>query len=294
VLIDGKPDRMPGNRATLVRVAPLPPSFAGHKVTIGTGEMTLCFDVTPAPGLHWQDVVGVKVTRVIDSAGRVGGGGVEKPAPTFHDPNGNFIFVRPGVVMRFDPNTGNPIPPTTQPNPRVVPVPIKIATPSAKSLKRLEGVVYGEMNAPNQPLITVADLKKSSGGSFNGPGELKLTILELKEAAGPGAVGTLRLQLEYPSPWARNARAAWAIGWPEPPPHPSQGKTVQAFDAAGKPFPLKAASSYTDIGGDGLTHIQMMEYRFGHGIGVPAKLVVVGPKTVLVEVPFAMENVPLP
>jgi hypothetical protein len=33
---------------------------------------------------------------------------------------------------------------------------------------------------------------------------------------------------------------------------------------------------------------------FRPGQGVPAKIVVVGPKTVTVEVPFAMENVPLP
>ena len=76
---------------------------------------------------------------------------------------------------------------------------------------------------------------------------------------------------------------------------PSLAKTVQAFDANGKPFPLTANNSYTEIGGDdGSISLQTMEFRFRPGIGVPAKLVVVGPKTVLVEIPFAMENVPLP
>jgi hypothetical protein len=65
------------------------------------------------------------------------------------------------------------------------------------------------------------------------------------------------------------------------------------FDAAGKPFPV-TSSGFTDISDDGMVNIQTIQFTFRPGVGVPAKLVVVGPKTVLVEVPFAMENVPLP
>ena len=60
----------------------LPPAFPGHKVSLGTGDYTLCLDITPASGLNWQEVVGVKVKKLVDSSGRAGSGGVEKPAPT--------------------------------------------------------------------------------------------------------------------------------------------------------------------------------------------------------------------
>lgn len=300
VLMDGKPDQLPGERSTAVRVVPMPPRFPGHKVTIGTGEVTLCLDVTPAPGLNWADVVSVRINRVIDSSGRFGAAGFEKPPlPPIADPNDNTLFAAPGVALRFDPR-GNPIYPDTLPNPRVIPIYLKVATPSARSLRRLEGVVYGEMNALNQQLVVIPDPKKNTGAAFRGSGDLKFTILELKEGAGANGMGLLRAQLEYPPPWIANARRRgfnplFNLGFPEPPQHPSLGKTVQAFDAQGKPFPLLASNTFNDIGGeDGQTCVQTVEYRFKSGLGLPAKLVVTGPKTVVVEIPFALENVQLP
>ena len=71
VLMDGKPERLPGERSTAVRVMALPPTFPGHKVSLGSGEYSFCLDVTPAPGLNWQEVVGIKVSRVVDSSGRL-------------------------------------------------------------------------------------------------------------------------------------------------------------------------------------------------------------------------------
>ena len=108
--------------------------------------------------------------------------------------------------MRFD-KEGNPVMPETIPNPRVVAVPLRVATPTAKSLKRLEGVVYGEINLLNQPLVTIADLKKSTGRAIEGPDDLKVTLLEVSEAER-GGQGVIRVQFEYPSPWVMSAQAA--------------------------------------------------------------------------------------
>jgi uncharacterized protein YjbJ (UPF0337 family) len=335
VLVDGKPDRIVGERSSAVRVLALPPTFPGHKVTLGTGEVNLCLDVTPAPGLGWQEVSAVKVSRVIDFFGRSGGAGTEKnPVPNF-DPNGVIMFARPGVAFRFDSN-GNTVLPETQQNPRIVQIPIRIGTPTATSLKRLEGMVFGEIQIQNQQLIAVTDLKRNTNTAITGPGELRFTILELKEtpgelketpgelkeasgklketpgelkeasgklkeasgklkeAPGTGGLGTVRVQLEYPPPWLTNARRRGGFnpGWPEAPLIPKQGYRVEAFDAAGKPFPLLGGSSFMDTSDDGMVVIQTLHFNFNSGL--PAKLVVVGPKTVNVQVPFALENVPLP
>ena len=297
VLMDGKPDRLPGERSTAVRVVALPPGFSGHKVTLGSGDYSLCLDVTPAPGLNWQEVIGVKVSRVIDSSGRVGAGGVEKNVLPAFDPSGMVVFARPGVAVRFD-NNGNVIMPDTIPNPRVVPVPVKVATATAKSLKRLEGSVYGEMNLLHQHLVTIADLKKNSGKIYEGPNELKVTVLDVREAPAAGGQGLVRIQFEYPSPWVVNARrrgcnVGFNPGWPEAPQNPALGRSVQAFDATGKPFPV-TTSGNTDLSDDGMINIQTMQFTFRAGVGLPAKIVVVGPKAVFVEVPFVLENVQLP
>jgi hypothetical protein len=292
-LIDGKPDRLPGARSTAVRVLALPPNFPGHKTTLGTGELSLCLDVTPAPGMNWQEVVGVKVTRILDSAGRVGGSGIEKnPLPSF-DPSGMVVFARPGVVMRFDMH-GNPIPPECLGNPRVVAVPLKINTPTARSLQRLEGAVYGEVVIPNQHLICITDPKKTTTNWHSGPGDLRFNVLEVKEATRPGELHSIRVQLEFPSPWAVNARRrGWNPGWPDVP-RPGTGHQIQAFDAADKPLPAVNNGIVTDMTDDGALTIQTIQLSFRKETGLPAKLVVVGPRTVIVEVPFILEQVMLP
>lgn len=293
-LIDGKPDRLPGDRSTAVRVMVLPPTFPGHKVTLGTGETTLCLDVTPVQGIGWQEVTGVKITRVIDSAGRFGCSGIEKNPPATFDPNGTVMFARPGVALRFD-SMGNTILPESLPNPRVLSVPLRISTATAGSLKRLEGVVFGEIHTLNQQLISVTDPKRNTGVAFSGAGELRFTILEVKEAPGPGGLGSIRVQIESPSMWATNLRrrGGWNPGWPEPPRANSQANRVEMFDAAGKPFSVNG-TSFTDISDDGMISIQVLQYTFHPKTGLPAKLVVVGPKSVAVQIPFAMENVLLP
>jgi hypothetical protein len=197
--------------------------------------------------------------------------------------------------MRFD-QLGNPVLPDTIPNPRVVPVPLKVATASARSLKRLEGVVYGQINVMNQPLVTIADLKKNVGRSFEGPNDLKVTLLEVLEDPGSRGQSQVRVQFEYPSPWLENARKRGFIagfGWPEAPQNPAYSRSLKALDAAGKPFPVTTIG-HTDFSDDGMTHIQTMQMTFRGDKGLPTKLVVVGPRSVPVEVPFVMENVPLP
>ncbi|VTU02225.1 Uncharacterized protein OS=Isosphaera pallida (strain ATCC 43644 / DSM 9630 / IS1B) GN=Isop_3204 PE=4 SV=1 [Gemmataceae bacterium] len=294
VLIDGAPEKLAGARGGAVRVLVLPATFPGHKVTLGTGDLTLALDVTPVPGLGWQEVVGVKVHKLIDSEGRAGGAGTEKnPSPT-HDPTGTVVFARPGVALRFDAN-GNSIPPESLPNTRVVAVPLKLGTPAARSLRRLEGSVFAEVQVPNQQLIVVDQPEKRLNTAFEGPGDVRFTVLEVKAAPGPGGLGTVKVQLEHPSDFGLNARRRGFnnFGWPEAPRPGGQGNRVEAFDAAGNPFPMSTSASMS-FSNDGLvlTHTYTMTFRPGQGL--PARLAVVGPKLVTVEVPFALDDVPLP
>jgi hypothetical protein len=304
VLIDGKGPLPVGDRRTAVRVVALPPSFPGHRYTLGTGEMTLCFDVAPVPGLNWQDVTGVRITKLIDDAGRAGGAA----APRRHEiPNdfaeggGVVVFggmggqwAGPGFGGRFDPRTGAPIYPDTVPNPRIVPVPLKLATPTARSIKRLEGAVLGEITLPNQTLLTINDPSKNTGTAFDGPGQVRLTIESVTDAKGGGT--SLQLLLQYPSPWSVSARRGFNPGglWPEAPRQGNAMPVVRAFDAAGKPMVTTGGQSHSDSSDDGQTLMQHTTLTYAKSAGVPAKLVVTGPRPLIVEVPFVMENVPLP
>lgn len=299
-LVDGK-SKFPGGRDTAVRVVALPRSFPGHRVSLGTGETTLCFDILPAPGLNWQDVVAVRVHKLVDDSGRFGGAGSTPPDDNRSSSDivvawggaGPGGFAMPVGAGRFDPRTGQPLPPETFANPRVVPVPLKLGTPTAKSIKRLEGCVVGEIQVANQNLITIHDPEKRTGVAFDGPGQVRLTVNTVAETkTGP----QVQVKLEQPSPWAVGARRGRNPGgmWPEAPRSVGQTPVLKAFDAAGKEMSGSFNGTFSDSSDDGQTMIQHITVTFRKGTGLPAKLVLVGPRPVVVEVPFVLENVPLP
>jgi len=235
----------------------------------------------------------MKIHKVIDSNGRAGGAGIDKAVLPTHDPTGMVVFARPGVALRFDTN-GNSILPEHLPNPRIVTVPLKLATSSAQSLKRLEGSLFGEVQVANQTLVTVGNPKDNLNVWYDGPGDLKFAVIDFKEPSGPGAVGTMQMQMRYPSEFGLNVRRrGFNMGWPEAPRMNSHANRVEAFDAAGKPFTMSGNVS-TSFGDAGLMTTQAYTMTFAHGQGLPAKLVVTGSKQVTVEVPFVLENVPLP
>ncbi|MBN9118063.1 MAG: hypothetical protein J0I06_02660, partial [Planctomycetes bacterium] len=202
------------------------------------------------------------------------------------------IMGRGGV--RFDPRTGAPIYPDTVPNPRIIEVPLKLGTPTARGIKRIEGAVLGEIMLLNQTLLTVTEPTKNAGVAFEGAGQTRMTVAGVTEGKGGGT--SVQLILQYPSPWSVGARRGWNPGgiWPEAPRAMNQTPTVQAFDAAGKPMTTSAFGGHTDSSDDGQTMHQHLTLTFRKGAGAPAKFVVTGPRPMVVEVPFVMENVPLP
>ena len=291
-------------------VLALPAAFPGHRVTLGTGETTLCFDVTPAPGLNWQEVTAVKITKLIDAAGRPGGAGAvqtDRGGAVDEFAAAVIAFGGPGIRFggpigggRFDPRTGAPIYPDTIPNPRIVAVPLKLGTPTARSIKRMEGLVLGEAItlANQQRFITVADPAKNTGVAFDGAGQLRLTVVSVTEAKGGGT--SVQLLMEYPSPWSvaarRGGNPAGGI-WPEcrgrrnamP---TDYGPSTQPTRSHRRPSP----SNYTDSSDDGLMMQQHLTLNFRKDVGVPAKSSSSSARGRWSsrKFPFVMENVPLP
>jgi hypothetical protein len=295
VLIDGKPTRIVGDRRTAVRVLVLPPAFPGHRVTLGTGETTLCLDIAPAPGLNWQDLSVVKITRLIDDAGRLGSAGSPKPQSECIVPDDGFVVwggLGPGGIQANGRFASRPIVAAAIANPRIHPIPLKLATPAARSIKRLEGSVFGEVMQSNQKLITITDPAKNTGTTYEGPGDMRLTVVSTTQVEG-GEV--MQLILEYPSPWTVSSRRGANPGgiWPETP-RQGQEWNVQAFDASGKLIDPDRANPGPRTSADGTKILFPMHWTFPKTVGLPAKLVVTGPRSSTVEVPFVLENVPLP
>lgn len=260
--------------------------------------MTLCFDITPAPGLKWQDVATVKIHKLIDEAGHSGSGTSRPWDETLagrHEvvafAGGGGAVLRPGGI-RWD-SAGRMIEPATLPNPRIVPVSLKLDTPRARRIQRLEGAVVGKIIATNQPLITVKEPTRYVGHSFDGPGEVRLTI---RAFDARGDHNTLQLELAYPPPWIVNARSGRNPGgiWPEAPQQTRSGPTVRLYDATGTEIPAQFTQPFLDTTNHDQLYVQTFSLLYAKNARPPAQLVVVGTRPWVVEVPFVLENVPLP
>jgi hypothetical protein len=295
VLVEGKVERLPGDRRTAVRVLALPRSFPGHRVTLGTGETTLCFDITPAPGLKWDDVTAVKITKLIDDADRLGSAGTPKLQDNgLWVPDGGIVLGVPNARLgQFNNLRGYPMPPSNAANPRVRPVPLKLATPAARTIKRLEGSVFGEIVTPNAALVTLNNPAKNTGVAYEGPGgDARLTVVSAEAIDGGDAMSLI---LEYPAAWMVNMRRGANPGgvWPEAPLQ-NEVYSVKAYNADGKLIEPGCANPGPRVTPDGSKIQFYMYWTFPTKMGLPAKLVVTGPRSQTVEVPFVLENVPLP
>lgn len=304
VLADGKAAPLPGDRSTAVRVLALPAAFPANRVVRGSGQVVLNLDVTPLPGVKWDDVAGVRVLRAEDETGRpvIGSHRPEQRGPAYNPYedvvllgglpaqavffNGDFAYTSPTGLAR--------------PNPRVVPVVLRTDDRTVKRLRVFEGVVVGEVTLPNQPLAAVAGLPKSVGTVAAGPNDTRYTVLDYK--ALPDGRVSLKVRSEGPNPWTqqRFARRAGLVGgglavaWEGPIP---SGAAVQFkfADAAGKPIPQPTVHG-TNMSDDGVRQTAEVELVFPKrpGVGAPATMTVVGNKTATVEVPFRMRDVTLP
>jgi hypothetical protein len=283
-LIDGKPSALPGSRSRAVRVLALPPSFSGHRVTLGNGEVEFCLDVTPQPGLNWQDAPAVRVTRLIDDEGRTGGAGSPAPRSDPLVPIGNGPRLAPLDCSACPPR------PVQFPNPRVVRVPLRVATPSAKSLRVLEGCVIGEVLVPGQTLATITNPSASIDQPATGPNGLRVVVLGIETV---GERVQVKVRSTVPSPWLARLRQNNGAMWPEPPRAEGMTNQWKAFDAADRPIP-SSTSDLLDVRDDGETLTTVYQVNYPRDRGGPTRLCVVGPRTVVVEVPFRMENIPLP
>jgi hypothetical protein len=304
LLADGKSPPLPGDRSLSVRVLALPATYSGNRVIRGAGQVVLNLDVTPLPGVKWDDVTAVRVLRAEDETGRPVTGS-HQPESRAPGPGGyeEVIFLgglqAQAVFVGGDfsayPTTTGP----ARPNPRVVPVTLRTDDRSVRSLRLFEGIVVGEITLTDQTLATVSNLPKAAGATALGPYDSKYTLVDYKQL--PDGRVSLKLRTEGPNPWTlqRLGRRGMVpvnnMLWDGPVPMNAGGVRFKFTDAGGRPIPqpMTQSSSTTD---DGIRQTAEVELIFARrsDSGPPVTLTVVGNKPATVEVPFRMTNVILP
>jgi len=155
---------------------------------------------------------------------------------------------------------------------------VKLGEKEPKTLRELSGHLAGQVLAQSEPLIVVDDIFNAAGKTIRGDrgGSIEVFAVEKK---GDGEV-QIQLRLENPPFQAGNIQPA----------------SVPALvDAKGESYQLAGIPGRgRRSNGRVITQELTVLYRANPGQGDPAKLVLNGVLPVVVQVPFAMENVPLP
>ncbi|QEL15325.1 HEAT repeat domain-containing protein [Limnoglobus roseus] len=296
VLVDGKADVLPGNRATAVRVLALPGKFEGNRVIRGSGTVILNLDVAPLPSVNWPGSPTVRVTRAEDEDGRpLFADQKADPRPQMNNPYGWGGGFGGGLWLGGDYEYVNQ-PTTRGNNPRLTPVTLRTDDRAIRSLKRFEGVVVGEVNQPNQPVITIDGMDKLVGKSFDGPNQTKLSVASYQ--VGKDGSVVVKIHAEMPQQWVFQQRLGgrlWNGNLNDDLNIGNIPNKLKFTDADGKPCPTPSQRS-TSYSGNQWNQTFDSELHFPKSSkgGPPTKVVLTGTKVATVEIPFAMENVKLP
>ena len=280
------------DRSGPVRVTALPGRFAANRVVRGSGHVLIHLDVAPPADLHWESTQEVRVARAEDETTRPITVAHPLPAPLPRDAN-ELMFMG-GGFLNMSYSYGNV--PVERGNPRLVPVTLKTDDRLVRRLRVLEGTIVGTVSIPNQTVLAIDDLAKSSGVAFAGPGDTKLTVQDY--TGTPGGKVTLKITVEGPNPWnqmRQGRRQAPVSLWDEGGLGHSGLKNYRFTDAAGQALTPQVSS--TTASDNGTLQTSTMDVQFAPRAGndrPPVRLVVIGNRPVTLAVPFKLRDVPLP
>jgi len=290
-LYDGKPERVPTHVAGAVRVQALPPSFKGPNQPAALGQPGLNLEITPHPTMQWHRIVDVRIERAVDEQGQLL---TQPPAST--QPNGDHIAWNQfgGRVVIWD-STGE----MPMVNTRQTAVRLKAGNKPSKMLKEVRGIVAAQVQTPSEQLINVDNILRASGRSVKGDKGGSIKVLKVEQGkdglvqlhivldrpadavAMPVEVAALRVQAFL----AANGKMVREVD-------NGLGKYFSLLDKQGRPYKIIT----TEIIPSGQGFKQELRLTFGpaKGQSEPVKLIYSSPRTVTIDVPFTLKDVPLP
>jgi outer membrane protein assembly factor BamB len=288
---DGKPAPRPASLAGALRVCLAPPDapIPHHKKE--DGEALFALDVAAAGRLQWQKAVGLRIDRALDEDGRP----LAQLPTSFKPPAAGAG--QSGVIIN-----GMPINPAADepsgPAARLVAVRLKQpADKPAKKLKELTGTVIAQVRAPQEAMVTVENVLKAAGRTVKGRQGGAVKVIE----AAKLDEGQVRLQVQVEevshgladgSPGLLNATVIINGRRVGPDENLLSSLHFALLDEKGKPFRVVKAMS-TGLRA-GAAHEYELIYEPEPGQGEAAKFLYTDRRTLFVEVPFALKDVPLP
>lgn len=292
-LVDGKPPLLPTCLAGAVRVRALPEELAQPRLGRAAGEVRVGLEVTPEPGMVWQQVLDARIFRAVTDQAEL-----LAPATSFLDAAGEAAgMLPPNVAILLD---GEDL--GAQSSLRMLPLRLRAPERPAKRLAELRGVVAAQVQGPPQPLVTMDNVFNAAGQTVRGRnGEAIRMVTISRGNDGPVGVrvevsGTVPEVNFLPGrgmvmPLRRNGRRM-VVEWQDAGPIGADSFTLT--DAAGKPVPFQMTTLQFQSNGNSFSQELWLTKTGNRGVSEPVRLVYSGRRPVVIEVPFVLKDVPLP
>ena len=274
-----------------VRVRAKTPSAAIQNSQVRKGEALVSLEVTPQPKMVWQGIVDCRVEKIVDDRGRP----VSPLSADLFDSDAFGLLGNSGLLWETN---GQVLPMDG----RSLPIRVKTGNRRIKSLKDLEGVVSARVMTPPQSLIAVDNVMQAGGRSLQGPNGESLTVMDA--ARTPAGEIKIKLRLEDSrNGWMamnrrgnvivrRNNQIVMRGGITNESLLPADSGFF-LYDSQGKAIRQKGRGVELMALGNGVTQEMTLIYEPDNGQAKVAKLVYSGRRTVIVDIPFALKDVPL-
>jgi hypothetical protein len=193
VLVEGQ-ERFPTSQTGAVRIRVLSPKAEIHAKS--SEEAVIVLEISPEPGIDWRGVLAAHVEKAIDGKGRQVKQIRENATPGDEAVNEIVGAVRlnmnpAGFLMDME-NVGSQ--PVT--SSREFPIRLKLSDRETKSLSELQGLLYAQVQTPQEPIIRADKILQAEGKTFKGPENSFLKVHEVRK----GDNGQIKLRVSVRAP----------------------------------------------------------------------------------------------
>jgi len=280
VLVPGQAPPRPVYHAGALRIRPVIRTWPGWGRTPGTDEAICTIEVAHSPGMAWHGVSDVRLIQAIDEREQKLSHVPNEPLPlgrvSRYDGMGWVIGGQLVVVSSASDEAANSAGTWSSADLR-----LRLGPKPVTMLKHLRGNVVGQMQTAPEPLLTISSVLKARGESVRRDDGMALTLREI--GMDKDDVIRVEVEVDVPLTMARQTTAGSPLD------------DVRLQDADGQDLErLTCEPGARKVNGRALSYAATFHFQPNKGQGPASRLVLIGRRTVVVEIPFHLENVVLP
>ena len=290
-LVDGSAPLLPACRSGAVRIQALPPELSSVQAPVKEDEFRIVLDITPEPKLAWRKVIDVRIDQAIDNR--------NEPVAAVADSSLATSDYELELRTRIMINGKSADQELIASSLRQYPVRFKYGKDKPARLKVLKGTVAAQVNTAPEALVTIDSIFQSVGKTIQGKDGLMVTLNQVEADRG----GSVRVQMEVqtPAPFpggdgimkVRGMRMVRVGGaFVESSGLPSPGNFA-FLDSKGTNISLNRISSNSTWKGNEVVQSYSLAFQQPKSGAGPVKFVYTGSRTVVIDVPFVLEDVPV-